>query len=48
MGILEEIWEGADRYQDATLKRRDYIESLLKDERIIKILDVDALRLSEF
>lgn len=48
MKLLEEIWELKDINQDLVLRRRDYIKALYEDERIIKILRVDALKLSDY
>ncbi|CAG9319563.1 unnamed protein product [Blepharisma stoltei] len=48
MQILEEVFFNRDEYEDKVLKRYDFIDALKQDERVIKILHVDAIKLGPF
>lgn len=48
MKKLEEIFERLDIHQDLVVKRSDLIEEMQRDQKIIKILSIDAVRVSPY
>lgn len=48
MQVLEEIFADLDEHEDQVLKRYQLIDALKQNERVIKILHVDAVKLGAF
>ena len=43
---MKDIFESMDRYNDAILRRGEYIMHLRTDERVVDFIDVDAVRVA--
>lgn len=48
MQLLESVFDQTDEHQDLFLKREQLIQALKNDERVSKILAVDAVRITEY
>lgn len=42
---MQEIFETLDKYNDAILRRSQYIMALRTDERVVEFIDVDAVKI---
>jgi len=43
MSILEEIYQNLDKFEDAILKRSEYIMALRTDPKVVEFIDADAV-----
>ena len=41
---MKEIFEALDKYNDAILRRNQFIMALRTDERVVEFIDVDAIK----
>ena len=48
MGKLEEIFESLDTQQDFVVKRGDLVDSMFENSEVIKILHIEAVKVSYF
>jgi hypothetical protein len=46
IATLQEIYTECDKYNDQILKRQDYLMALRTDDRIVDLIDMDAVKVA--